>query len=164
MATYVPAKVSTAYIFYAALVSQANTKLNQVNPTIASGDFKVSIDGGALANLGTLPAVTPAGSTMVKFTLSTTEMAGANATVVCIDAAGAEWCDAVFNIQTAASQIDDIYARLGAPAGASMAADVAAVKAVLPAALTANSLMKVDVLRIDGVVVAGDGSGTPWGP
>lgn len=108
MATYVPAKVSTQYIFFASLVSQANTKLMQVNPTIAAGDFKVSIDGGALANLGTLPAVTPAGSSMVKFTLSTTEMAGANATVVCIDAAGSEWCDLTINIQTAARQIDDL--------------------------------------------------------
>jgi hypothetical protein len=80
----------------------------QVNPTIASGDFKVSIDGGALANLGTLPAVTPASSSMVKITLSTSEMAGANATVVCLDAAGAEWCDLTINIQTATRQIDDL--------------------------------------------------------
>lgn len=108
MATYVPAKINTQYIFYAGLVSQADTRLIQTNPTIASGDFKVSIDGGALANLGTLPAVTPASSKMVKFTLSTSEMNGANITVVCTDAAGAEWCDAVFNIQTAARQIDDL--------------------------------------------------------
>lgn len=108
MPTFVPAKVSTQYIFFASLVSQANTKIMQVNPTIAAGDFKISIDGGALANLGTLPAVTPAGSSMVKFTLSTTEMAGANATVVCIDAAGSEWCDLTINIQTAARQIDDL--------------------------------------------------------
>lgn len=121
MATYVPAKVSTQFVFYASLVSQANTKLMQVNPTIASGDFKVSIDGAALANLGTLPAVTPAGSTMVKFTLSTSEMAGANATVVCIDAAGAEWCDLVINIQTAARQVDDLA--FPATTGRSMVVD-----------------------------------------
>lgn len=108
MATYVPAKINTQYIFYAALVSQANTKIMQVNPTIAAGDFKVSIDGGALANLGTLPAVTPGSSVMVKFTLSTSEMNGANITVVCSDAAGSEWCDAVFNIQTSARQVDDL--------------------------------------------------------
>lgn len=123
MATYVPAKVSTQYIFYASLVSQANTKLMQVNPTIASGDFKVSIDGGALANLGTLPAVTPAGSSMVKFTLSTSEMAGANATVVCIDAAGSEWCDLTINIPTAARQIDDLA--YPATTGRSMVVDAA---------------------------------------
>jgi hypothetical protein len=108
MATYVPAKVSTQFIFFASLVSQANTKLFQVNPTIAAGDFKVSIDGAAQANLATLPVVTPAGSVMVKFTLSTSEMAGANATVVCSDAAGAEWCDLTINVPTAARQIDDL--------------------------------------------------------
>jgi len=82
----------------------------QVNPTIAAGDFKVSTDGGALGNLTTIPAVTPAGSAMIKFTLSAAEMNGDNITVVGIDAAGSEWCDLVVNIQTAANQIDDIKA------------------------------------------------------
>lgn len=123
MATYVPAKVSTQFIFFASLVSQANTKIMQVNPTIASGDFKVSIDGGALANLATLPTVTPAGGSMVKFTLSTAEMAGANATVVCLDAAGSEWCDLTINIPTAARQIDDLA--YPATSGRSMVVDAA---------------------------------------
>lgn len=108
MATYAPPKAATAYIIYVALVSQADTKLMQVNPTIAAGDFKVSIDGGALANLATLPAVTPAGSVMVKISLSSGEMTGDNITVVCIDAAGAEWCSLVINLQTAARQFDDL--------------------------------------------------------
>lgn len=106
--TYVPAKVATEFITFIALVSQANQNVMQANPTIAAGDFKVSIDGGALTNLATLPTVTPAGGKMVKVTLSTSEMAGANATVVCSDAAGAEWCDVVFNVQTSARQIDDL--------------------------------------------------------
>ena len=108
MTSYVSPKKNSAFIFYGAVVSQANTNTMQSNPTIAAGDFKVSIDGGALANLATLPAVTPASSVMVKFSLSAAEMNGDNITVVCIDAAGAEWCDAVFNIQTSARQIDDL--------------------------------------------------------
>lgn len=166
MATYVPAKVSTQFVFYASLVSQANTKLMQVNPTIAAGDFKVSIDGGALANLGTLPTVTPAAGSMVKFTLSTSEMAGANATVVCIDAAGSEWCDLTINIPTAARQVDDLA--FPATTGRSMVVDAAglvdanAVKvgpsgsgtaqtagdipARIPAALTAGGNIKADAL------------------
>lgn len=123
MATYVPAKVSTQFVFFVSLVSQANTKLMQVNPTIAAGDFKVSIDGGALANLGTLPTVTPAAGSMVKITLSTTEMAGANATVVCSDAAGAEWCDLTINIPTAARQVDDLA--YPATSGRSLVVDAA---------------------------------------
>mgnify|MGYP001564616580 CR=1 FL=1 len=100
MATYVPPKKGVEFIFFVGLVSQANPLIMQSSPTIAAGDFKVSIDGGALANPATLPAVTPAASKMVKITLSTSEMNGDNITVICSDAAGAEWCDAVINIQT----------------------------------------------------------------
>lgn len=108
MPTMVPPKKNTQFITYIALVSQADTKLLKSNPTIAVGDFKASTDGGALANLGTLPTVTPASSTMVKITMSTSEMNGDNATLVCIDAAGAEWCDAQFNFQTSARQVEDL--------------------------------------------------------
>lgn len=108
MPSYVTPKRATQFVLYATLRSQSNLNIFQVNPTIASGDFKVSIDGGALANLNTLPVVTPAGSVMVKITLSIAEMTGDNITVICSDAAGAEWCDESFNIQTTARQIDDL--------------------------------------------------------
>ena len=121
MATYQPAKKNTAWIGYISLVSQASTLVMKSNPTIAAGDFKVSIDGGALANLTTLPTVTPASSVMVKISLSSSEMNGDNITVVCSDAAGAEWCDLVFNIQTAARQIDDLA--YPATSGRSMVVD-----------------------------------------
>lgn len=121
MATYVPAKRATAYILYVGLVSQANTKLLKANPTLAAGDFKVSIDGGALTNLATLPTVTPAAGAMVKISLSASEMTGDNITVVCSDAAGAEWCDLLINIQTAARQIDDLA--YPATSGRSMVVD-----------------------------------------
>lgn len=106
MASY-PPKKSTQHIFYAPLVDRV-TGLFKASPTLAAGDFKVSIDGGALANLATLPTNTPASSTMVKFTLSTSEMAGDVITVVCIDAAGSEWNDAMFTIFTSVRQIDDL--------------------------------------------------------
>jgi len=121
MATYQPAKKNTAWIGYISLVSQASTLLMKSNPTLATGDFKVSIDGGALANLATLPTVTPASGVMVKVSLSSSEMNGDNITVVCSDAAGAEWCDLVFNIQTAARQIDDLA--YPATSGRSMVVD-----------------------------------------
>ena len=108
MATYVPPKRATEYIFYVMLRSQADTKLFQANPTLAAGDVKVSKDGGAFANLGTLPAVTPAGGRAVKVTLSAAEMTADNVVVQFVDAAGAEWCDLAISIQTAARQIDDL--------------------------------------------------------
>lgn len=99
---------SVAYILYRGLIDQSNTKLLKASPTIASGDFKVSIDGGAFANLATLPTVTPAAGTSVKISLSSGEMAGDNIVVTCIDASGAEWCDQLINIQTATRGIDDL--------------------------------------------------------
>lgn len=108
MASYVTPKKNTAFIMYAGLVDQSNTKVLKANPTIAAGDFKVSIDGGAFANLTTLPTVTPASGAAVKISLSAAEMNGDNIVVTCIDAAGAEWCDQFINLQTTARQIDDL--------------------------------------------------------
>ena len=111
MPSYVMPKKGVEYIFYVGLVSQADTKLLQNNPTLAAADFNVSIDGGVLNPLGTTPTVTPANSRMVKITLSAAEMNGDNITVVCSDAAGAQWCDLIINIQTAVHQIDDLSFR-----------------------------------------------------
>lgn len=107
MTSYVTPKKNTEFIFYVGLSSQSTGQF-QSNPTIAAGDFKVSKDGGALANLSTLPAVTPAASKMVKITLSSTEMDADNVTVVASDAAGDEWDDLIVNIQTSVRQIDDL--------------------------------------------------------
>lgn len=108
MTSYVTPKKNTAFIFYMALRTQSDTKLLKANPTLASGDFKVSIDGGSLANLTTLPTVTPASGTAIKVSLSASEMNGDNIYIACIDAAGAEWCDEFVLIQTTARQVDDL--------------------------------------------------------
>jgi hypothetical protein len=108
MATYVPPKKNTEYIFYMGLPSQMDGTTFQVNPTLATGDVKVSTDGGTLGNLTTLPVVTPAGSKMIKVTVSATEMNGDNVTLIFSDAAGAEWCDVIVNLQTAPAQIGDL--------------------------------------------------------
>lgn len=123
MTTYVTPKKNTAYKFFVGLVDQANTKLLKANPTIASGDFKVSIDGGALANLTTLPSVSPAAGRSVMIDLSASEMNGDNIVVKCIDAAGAEWCDLMVALQTTARQIDDLA--YPATSGRSMVVDAA---------------------------------------
>jgi hypothetical protein len=117
MATYVPAKRGVEYIFYVSLVQQADTKLLQGTPTLAAGDVTISKDGGAFANLTTLPTVTPAAGKSVKVTLSATEMTADNVLIVFSDAAGAQWCDLSINIQTAARQIDDLMATYTQPTG-----------------------------------------------
>ena len=108
MATYNTPKRATAYKFYVGLVDQSNTKLLKANPTIAAGDFQVSKDGGAFANLTTLPSANPASGRSIMIDLSATEMTADNVVVQCVDAAGAEWCDLFVNLQTTARQIDDL--------------------------------------------------------
>jgi len=114
MATYVPAKINTAYIFYVGLTSQANGNILQVNPTLAAGDVKVATDDGAPGNLTTLPVVDADFTKRVKVSLSAGEMNGGNVTVIFSDAAGAEWCDLIVNIQTSATQIDGLATAINA--------------------------------------------------
>lgn len=80
-----------AYQFVIGLVSQADRSLFKVSPTLAAGDFKVSKDSGAAANLASLPTVSPAGSSDVVVVLSATEMTADDVVVNAVDAAGAEW-------------------------------------------------------------------------
>lgn len=108
MATFVPAKRAVAYTTYVSLVSRTNRPSFQTNPTLAAGDVKVSKDGGALANITTLPTVSPAAGVQVKVDLSGTEMTADYTTVIFQDAAGAEWDDLLLVIPTTARQIDDL--------------------------------------------------------
>jgi len=108
MASYVTPKINTAYIFYVSLVSQANTKVFQANPTLAAADFNVATNDGAPGALATTPVVDADFTKRVKISLSAGEMNGDNVTVICSDAAGAEWCDLTINIQTTATQVDNL--------------------------------------------------------
>ena len=80
-----------------ALVQRADVRLLQVAPTIAAGDFQLSVNGGAFDNPDNLPTVTPAGGTRVEIVISAAETTaagvGGEIWVRWIDAAGAEWCD-----------------------------------------------------------------------
>ena len=108
MSSSFPPKRNVSFSFYTSLVSQAAPAAFQTNPTLATGDVKVSKDGGAFANLGTLATVTPAGSKSVKVQLSAAEMNAEDVLVLFSDAAGAEWCDKLVSIRTGLRQIDDL--------------------------------------------------------
>jgi hypothetical protein len=100
-APYNPPVKNEDFILFVSLQDLAASGSFKANPAIAAGDFKVSKDGGALTNLATLPTVTPAGSVMLKLTLSATEMNADSVTVVGIDqTADKEWADFVLTIPT----------------------------------------------------------------
>ena len=105
MASSLPPVKNAAFTFYVALVSQADTDIFKTSVTLAAGDVKVSKDGGAFANVASLP--TEIGTSgVLSCPLSANEM---NADVVVVkftDAAGAEWQDALVTIYTAAQTLD----------------------------------------------------------
>ena len=102
-APYNPPVKAEDFVFYLTLKSLALPGSFQITPTIAAGDFKVSKDGGALANLTTLPAVTPAASIWVKVTLSATEMTADVVNIQAVDQTSPkEWADAAICIPTTA--------------------------------------------------------------
>ena len=146
MADYAIPKNGVAFIFYRGLVSQADTKLLKSTPTLAAGDFKVSIDGGAFANLATLPTNTPSGVS-VKFSLSAAEMTGDNIVVACIDSAGAEWCDQMIDIQTAPRSVGD----LAWPTTTGRSIDVAATGEV---GLDFNNVLSSSLITLHSLAIS----------
>lgn len=97
-----------AYSFTIQLVDSADPASFKASPTIAAGDFQVSIDGGALANLTNLPVNSPSGSVLVDVNLTAAEMTGAKINVVGIDVAGAEWEDIVIDIDVPEGSVESV--------------------------------------------------------
>lgn len=131
-------KKAVAYTFSRGLYSVGTPGSFQVNPTIASGDFKISKDGGALANLTNLPTVTPAGSVCVKFVLTSTEMNADYAVIVGIDQAGGEWGDLVESFDTTTQTLSDLPTAT-AIADAVLLRDWTAIVASVPAYCLLNA-------------------------
>ena len=103
MPTYNPPVKNEAFVLYVALGSMSDGASFKTNPTIASGDWKLSKDGGALTDLATLPVVAPAGSMLVKVELSASEMNADVVSIVGIDQTiPKEWADFVLSIPTTA--------------------------------------------------------------
>ncbi len=98
---YNPPNKGEDFVIHIALEDAAIAGSFKANPTIASGDFKVSKDGGALADLATLPSVEPAGSVSVKIALSAAEMTADNVFIQAIDqTVTKEWNDWALCIPT----------------------------------------------------------------
>ena len=102
-APYNPPVKNEDFIYYDTVPSMANPGSFQGNPTIASGDFQISKDGGAFANLTTLPSVAPAATEMVQIDLSSTEMNADVVVIRCKDQTSPpEWSPLILTINTSA--------------------------------------------------------------
>lgn len=160
------ATAGSAFIF----VRSSGTGNIKTTPTIAAGDFQVSIDGAAFTNITTLPQEVPAGGGAVLLQISAAELTCKQCVVRCVDqTAPKEWDDQLIVFQTyghASAKhstlgwlTGDPFTRLGAPAGASISADIAGVQSDtndiqtrIPASLTGGRMdssvgaMQADVL------------------
>jgi hypothetical protein len=102
-APYNPPVKNENFLIRVALSDMSSLGSFKANPTLASGDFKVDIDGAGLNNLGTLPTVSPSASIWVLITLSAAEMNGDVISIQCIDqTTPKEWADLAFSIPTTA--------------------------------------------------------------
>lgn len=103
MANANPPRKNQAFTMYITMRDAADNLSLKSNPTIASGDFKISKDGGAFANLTNLPAVTPSGSVGVQVSMTATEMNADQVLIAWIDQTNPkEWADGSQAINTTA--------------------------------------------------------------
>ena len=102
---YNPPNKGEAFTFFLALRDMTTPGSFKANPTLASGDVKVSKDGGAFTNIdagGTnVPSVLPASGVMVQVALTATEMTADNVVISFIDQTSPkEWADEAICIVT----------------------------------------------------------------
>lgn len=106
-APYAPFVKNEETKFRIFLDDMANPGSFKTNPTIASGDFVVDIDGGGFGNLTTTPSVSPSGGAAVLVSLSADEMNGDVITIKGQDQTSPkEWADWGISICTVAATQD----------------------------------------------------------
>ena len=109
-----------SYEFSLSLVSSSTGQL-LASPPLVAGDFRVSKDHGAWANLTTLPTVAPAGSILVRVQLSATEMTADQVDVWAHDVEGV-WEDVMVQIQPTRTLGSDALVLLSSEAQLALAA------------------------------------------
>lgn len=112
MSNQFPLQKNTIIEIEIALPSQASPNIFQVDPTIAAGDFKIKNGAGSFVNLTNLPVVAPAGSPVVKITLTAAETNLDKVTIWASDAAGAEWADQLLTFDTSTGIWDTLFSNV----------------------------------------------------
>jgi hypothetical protein len=94
------AKYAAAAVFDSIPLTTYGSGERKLVPTLATGDVKVSKDGGATANIGTLPTEQPASSGTVRVTVTASELTAKSTAVLFHDQAGTQWEDTEVLIHT----------------------------------------------------------------
>ena len=99
---YYPFGLARAFpVNLAAVLEDYNTGDIRDNPTLASGDVKISLDFGTFANLATLPDVEPNSTRQVRIQLAEAELDFVIATILFVDQTlEKEWEDLALHLFT----------------------------------------------------------------
>lgn len=135
----------------------------QISPTLAAGDVSVSLDGGALANIATLPSESPAGSGLLSVSLSDAEMTADVLVVRFRDQTDpAEWQDLTLTVPTLTRKPEDLAFPVSSGNGLAVSAlgvadaDVQSWATVAVKVSAAQQLPAVDAESISDSTTAAD--------
>jgi hypothetical protein len=153
-------------VIYVGLYPYVPTGRLQSNPTLAAGDVTISKDGGAFANLGTLPDAEPNSTKSVRVILSQTETNADNLVLLFSDQTDPpEWTDLLINLQTVSGNFDTLVTgvvvssiaanAITAAAIADGAIDAATFAAgAITATVIATGAIDADALAADTITAA----------
>lgn len=129
-------KYGVAFDFDVQLVDASNRDAFKSSPTLAAGDVQVSKDGGAFANLATLPSAAPAASENIKVALDATEMQCGRFTVRFKDQTSPqEWLPLFVSMNVPTNNVQDAYDKAVA-----VEVDTQDIQARVPAALVGGRM------------------------
>lgn len=147
----IPPLKNSAYTAYISLGTFDDANVFKTSVTLAAGDIQVSKDGGAFANITTLPTeISTTG--VLPIALTATEMNADRIVVRCHDAAGDEWQDLLVTIETETVQINDL----------ATAADLATVDTVVDAIKLKTDLIPADPAETSDIPSAATISDAVW--
>lgn len=127
--------------------------------TPAAGDVKISKDGGAAANVGTLPvAIAMGNGAMWDFTISATEMQAAQVTVTVVDAATKAVEDQAFVIETYGNASAQHEFDLDTPTVVASSVSALAANVITAASINADAITAAKIAdnAIDRATFAAD--------
>lgn len=139
----------------------------QSNPTLASGDVQISKDGGAFANLATLPSVSPASNVRVKVVLSDAECQAKEIMLRFKDTSGDEWDEQTLILSAQDPREGMVQVKI--PSGLGERSSITSEQitrsgypsyGVLFTSSTVSSKTDFDPLTLNGALIYGEDTGT----
>jgi len=133
------------YTLEFSLEDQSNAGLWKANPTLAAGDFQISVNGAGFENVDNIPTVAPAAGRRVALVIAAAETTAAGAGgliyIAGVDASGDQWYDISFSVRVHAATGDAALTGDAMTLAASaIASGTFAAGAITASAIAANAI------------------------